>query len=103
MFDGGAVTANVWTYIVATYTNVGASPKPVIWVNGMDHAIGAPPYAGLAAGGSLSFGCLDLMTTGVDNSSNFAGSIDELAIYEHVLPSGQIVSHYMLGLQSLAP
>jgi Concanavalin A-like lectin/glucanases superfamily/Domain of unknown function (DUF6259)/Immunoglobulin domain len=88
--SGPLVASNQWTYLVGTYDGT----NQFFYVNGVLAASNAFTVVRNPSG---------LLRIGAGGSSTnttyfFSGSIDEVAIYSHVLPVSSILSHYSVGL-----
>ncbi len=77
-----------WIYLAGTYD--GANWR--LYRNGA-------PVASAAGSGALAvnYGEWGIGSTGMGWADNFAGAIDEVAIYSNALTSGQIANHYLAG------
>ena len=83
---GGAPVPGVWYHIAATYDgSTGA-----IYVNGISSSP-APADFVPNTDGDLTIGSRS------DNSFYFSGSVDEVAVYNQVLSSSDIIAHYQTG------
>jgi hypothetical protein len=82
--DTSGLTAGSWAHVVGT---VDASGAGAVWVNGVEVASG--PAAGTVAATSahLVFGAA------------LPCSLDEIAVYDHVLPNARVTAHWLAGSQ----
>ena len=90
--EDGLLPMNEWAYVVGTYTDT----NEVVWVNGVERD--SENQTGLAIPdkqGTLSLGCAS------DGKGQVYlpvhGAIDEIAIYDHVLPDASILAHWHAG------
>lgn len=83
-----ASTASTWTHVVAVYDG----GNLLIYVNGTLQTIAA---SGLAI---PSHTTNMLIGSNSAASTNWIGRLDEIAIYNYVLPEARIKSHYMAGI-----
>jgi len=94
--NSGGIGLQVWNHIVCTYDGT----TEVMWVN--DYMANSQTHAVNGAGltfvsepaSPLMIGNAVLSGTG----SSYFGAIDEVAIYNSVLPQSRIDSHYMAGV-----
>ncbi len=95
MSDAGAITANAWHHVVATYD--GASGA--LYLDG--HRVGTTGMSGpLLVGGQLYIGYRPAV--GMGAAASFSGSIDEVAVYDHALSSATVARHHAAGLAGSA-
>jgi len=85
--SGGTKPLTTWTFVVATYTSV-PSVSGNLYMNGIDIAsatsMGVINYSGVP----------DLTIGGISGSSQWAGSIDEVRIYNRALSAAEIMALY---------
>ncbi len=92
--SGSIVPNNTWQHLV------GVCDEPnnavILYVNGVNN-VSTTIANGVQMGTTpISIGCRQLDFRGA-YTLNFIGSIDEVAIYGHVLSPAQILNHYMTG------
>jgi hypothetical protein len=87
MSDAGAISANAWHHVVASYD--GASGA--LYLDG--HRVGSTGMSGpLLVNGDLYVGHRNAM--GMSEAVSFLGSIDEVAVYDHALSAGTVSRHH---------
>jgi RHS repeat-associated protein len=94
-----------WYHVVATMKNdSGSTPSLHLYVNGADVTSSSP-----GPGTSLPTNCGDptrigaCQTTSGTPTSGFAGSLSDIAIYDHVLGSDEISLHREVGVGNTPP
>ena len=91
--DGGSVAALQWYHLVATYD--GSTVH--FYVNGELKSSSAVAGYEPNIVNSLYIGLWDAS----DTEKNWDGNVDEIALYNHILPLDRIQSHYQVGTNSI--
>ncbi len=95
MSDAGAISANAWHHVVATYDGANGA----LYLDG--HRVGTTGMTGaLLVNGELYIGHRPAM--GMSPAVAFAGSIDEVAVYDHALSASTIARHNATGVAGTA-
>ncbi len=95
MSDAGAITANEWHHVVATYDGANGA----LYLDG--HRVGATGMTGpLLVDGQLYVGHRPAVA--MSAAQTFEGSIDEVAVYDHALSSATVARHAATGLAGTA-
>jgi len=81
-------TDNTWHYVVFTRSSTGAL---TLYLDGASRATGTGGTTALTAPTTIHFGSLQ---TGINF---YTGSLDEIALYNTVLPATTITNHYLTG------
>jgi hypothetical protein len=82
--DTAGLVVGSWAHVVATVDATGAG---VLWVNGTEVGTGTTPTAVPATNAHLLFGVA------------LACTLDEIAIYDHVLSASRVAAHYAAATQ----
>jgi hypothetical protein len=82
--DTPGLTAGSWAHVVGT---VDASGAGAVWVNGVKVASGAATGTVAGTSAHLVFGAA------------LPCSLDEIAVYDHVLPNARVIAHWLAGSQ----
>ncbi len=94
--SSGIVTNGGWQHVALTYDK--ASGTTIIYLNGTN--VAQSSFAGITPQTSYSYFLIGASTLGGSAASptfDFAGSIDELTVYNYALSSNAIASIYNLG------
>jgi hypothetical protein len=88
VLDGG-LAVGAWSHIVGTFDGTSL----VLYVNGLATSQVKGKIAIIPANTTFVIGALN----GGMQPTNFQGSIDEVAVYDHALAADCVMSHYKLG------
>ena len=88
---------NQWNLVVGTYDKNGGSNNLKIYLNGVLSNQKTATGSISTAGNPIFFGVADLGWTTV----GFVGQVDEVRLYNKVMPTSQIKEYYYAGLNSL--
>jgi hypothetical protein len=88
----GVVAEDAWTHLVGTFE--GASGHEVFYLNGSPANAYTGPAIQISTTGLFVIGALNSAMT----PSFFAGTIDEVAVYDHALSARCVEAHYNLAL-----
>jgi hypothetical protein len=95
MSDAGAITANAWHHVVATYDGANGA----LYLDG--HRVGTTGMTGpLLVDGDLYVG--HRAAQGMTAAATFSGSIDEVAVYDHALTAATVARHHATGTAGTA-
>ncbi len=83
---GADLTGSAWVHLVGTYDGT----KWNLYRNGHLVASQASPTGALPNGGDWTIGA-----SGPAWADNFAGTVGDVAIYDHALSAGQVAAHYV--------
>jgi hypothetical protein len=86
----GDIAANTWAHVVVTKD---ASDIYSVYINGVDRTVYVASPAWTSGTYAFSFPRPDYQP--------YSGSLDEVAVYQSVLSSGQIAAHYAAGIAAL--
>jgi hypothetical protein len=92
--QGGVVIPDQWHHVVAIYDALQATA--ILYLDGDSVANQTQPDDILPVDDPLQIG-------DGNNWGNFGGTIDEVAIYEHVLTPAQVQAHYDAGFKAMGP
>jgi prepilin-type N-terminal cleavage/methylation domain-containing protein len=88
-----AIADSNWHFIAVTYSR----PTAVFYVDGQNWGTGSRDYDVMSGSGDFIIGAI--VESG--NSSNISGVLDEVRVYNTVIPTSQIKEQYYAGLNKL--
>ena len=88
---GPVVPANRWTFVAVTF-NFGTSEKPIIYVNGKPVPVGSWQGSGDQANAPNTYPDPIYIGSSIDSGWFFDGVIDEVKLFDSVLPPEEIAA-----------